>query len=489
MEKEQVKIYFEDLSINSNYQLLEWGKDDDELTELAIKKGMEVPSKDLAFFKCVYAMVDKANKNKCTLPRKEVKKALKSLNGKAIDKDHLRKATIGHWIHAELDGEDIIAYGCFWKSNFPDDYEIIKEKMTEGEMKVSFEAWGDRVFKAGGGYDLVDIHFCGGALLFDTNPAFPDADVLDFASARESGVLEFAKIIEEGSFNCECIKCGYKETSEEHCKDKKCPKCGAQMRREERPGTGDPDTKGEEKVEVAKFNFIPEDCSVIDKFLWETACPSCETKGMYSVSLIDFSNSIAKANCIKCGAKYHLNLEPEVTLEKKGKKIKEMTLSSEKVNKGGSSKMDEYLKKYNKSTAEEVVSFLEAEIEAAKTSKGDELENLKIELEKAKVELEKAKLEATDAKEKLDTKMAEEKAALVKARKDELGEEFAKDISDEDILNDLKFELAKTKKELADVKTEKATKKEETGMEAGASSDTEPVFEKQKSINSRAFGK
>ena len=39
-------------------------------------------------------------------------------------------------------------------------------------------------------------------------------------------------------YNCECIKCGYKMQSEKHCKDIKCPECGGEMRREERPGPG-----------------------------------------------------------------------------------------------------------------------------------------------------------------------------------------------------------------------------------------------------------
>ncbi len=39
-------------------------------------------------------------------------------------------------------------------------------------------------------------------------------------------------------FNCECIECGHKVVSEKHCKDIKCPKCGGEMRRQERPGPG-----------------------------------------------------------------------------------------------------------------------------------------------------------------------------------------------------------------------------------------------------------
>lgn len=42
----------------------------------------------------------------------------------------------------------------------------------------------------------------------------------------------------EDEFNCECLKCGYKVKSEEHCIKLKCAKCGGQMRRVERPGVG-----------------------------------------------------------------------------------------------------------------------------------------------------------------------------------------------------------------------------------------------------------
>jgi len=39
-------------------------------------------------------------------------------------------------------------------------------------------------------------------------------------------------------YNCSCIDCGHEMTSEAHCNTLKCPKCGGQMRREERPGPG-----------------------------------------------------------------------------------------------------------------------------------------------------------------------------------------------------------------------------------------------------------
>jgi len=39
-------------------------------------------------------------------------------------------------------------------------------------------------------------------------------------------------------YHCECIECGHKITGETHCNDLKCPECGGQMRRVERPGPG-----------------------------------------------------------------------------------------------------------------------------------------------------------------------------------------------------------------------------------------------------------
>lgn len=45
-----------------------------------------------------------------------------------------------------------------------------------------------------------------------------------------------AKDVKE--YECECLECGHTMTSDEHCKDIKCPECGGEMRRAERPGPG-----------------------------------------------------------------------------------------------------------------------------------------------------------------------------------------------------------------------------------------------------------
>lgn len=55
---------------------------------------------------------------------------------------------------------------------------------------------------------------------------------------------------DEGPYNCECVECGHKMTSEKHCREIKCEKCGGEMRRVERPGPGQTHEGGEEEMEV-----------------------------------------------------------------------------------------------------------------------------------------------------------------------------------------------------------------------------------------------
>jgi len=53
--------------------------------------------------------------------------------------------------------------------------------------------------------------------------------------------VEYEESPEKSTYNCECIKCGYKMSSNRHCAELKCDKCGGQMRRAERPGPGKSD--------------------------------------------------------------------------------------------------------------------------------------------------------------------------------------------------------------------------------------------------------
>jgi predicted RNA-binding Zn-ribbon protein involved in translation (DUF1610 family) len=56
---------------------------------------------------------------------------------------------------------------------------------------------------------------------------------------EKEGLFEPAAKEAKEKYNCECVSCGHKLKSNKHCKDLECPKCGGEMRREERPGSGD----------------------------------------------------------------------------------------------------------------------------------------------------------------------------------------------------------------------------------------------------------
>ncbi len=365
---DKVKLLFEGMSYGTKYIFLDEAKDNTELQAIAKKRGMVLPSPDLAIFKGIYAMIDEENKNGCTLPKAEVEKALNTLVGKAVDIDHYRRNVIGTWIDAKIVGKEIHTYGSIMKSNFDEEFAEFKNKMESGRVKISFEAWGNRKWKdttdASKGYDLMDIHFAGGALLFTTKPAFDAAEV-----------LEFAKVIE----------------------------------------TGD--------------------------------------------------------------------------------KLKEENINRDK-SKGGN-KMSDKIER----TAEELASELNAmngtvavrdkEIKDLKTEKAiveEELKTIKKSIDTITKEKATGDAKLKEVQGLYDEKIADEVAATIKARKEEIGEELAKDVSDEDMLDDAKFENLKLKKEVAELKKLKDLKPlNKAGLEAGNADNITSVQKKQNSIQKKAW--
>jgi len=79
---------------------------------------------------------------------------------------------------------------------------------------------------------------------------------IDIGLLKEEGLIEIVegvdieKVEEKAKYDCECIDCGYKMTSDKHCKEIKCPECGGTMRRVERPGPGEDSKILETRKEV-----------------------------------------------------------------------------------------------------------------------------------------------------------------------------------------------------------------------------------------------
>lgn len=297
------------------------------------------------------------------------------------------------------------------------------------------------------------------------------------------------------------------------------------------------------EMEEAKLSFNW-DNETIARLLYETECPTCKMKGWNDVLSIDFENSKVKSKCPGCGGINEYDLTPTATIIKKGKKpevakmdkkqmedeikkmeekMKDMSgeekdkmmvkidemkkkikeMGTEELNKniskeGGSNIVEELIKKHNKATIEELSTFIDEtlvslstkdiEIASLKTEKEVSAKSLmdsKLETENAKLELEKIKGEFATVQTELASIRQAEKEAIVKARKEDLGPEFLASLTDEDILNDLKFENAKLKKQLKQANVKPVT----AGLEAGAATDNvvDPVFLKQKAIHDSAY--
>lgn len=82
---------------------------------------------------------------------------------------------------------------------------------------------------------------------------------------------------EMANFECECIECGKKISSEEHCKDLKCPECGGQMRRENRPGPGQSKEETAEKHKMEEETKSKRTIEIDDETMEETQKVESET--------------------------------------------------------------------------------------------------------------------------------------------------------------------------------------------------------------------
>jgi len=550
MKVELLNKFLEDLTYFSEYEFLEEANQK-EFIEVAKKFGIKFPNYDLAPFKCIYAYVDRVNKNGCRLPKEEVEKALETLRGKAIDFDHVRQRTVGYWIDAKLVKDKIIAYGVFFKSNLKEDYNLIKDLMQKGNLKVSFEAWGNREFNEDGTYDLKDIDFAGGALLLTTTPAFEGAEVLELAKQK---VLEFASVMtppktfirsQEGLAPADppivlkrveeekIITTRYFQPKEKvesktvrvttvYWSDGKKDVYTEEINRNElfrafEEFFKDKKTKCSEEefemddikeVELSYEELTKEELEDLKGFFEEDEEQDVEEAkrlsyeerkklpdSMFAV-VIKVKNK--KTGEIRKIRKYPLNDETRVRaalrylgMPRNQKALKKLGVSIESVRKkilkrAKELNMKSLLERYKNKGAEmeEKIKELEQEIAQLKgelQKKDAVIAELKKESEEAKAKIE----EIEKAKEK-EIKKAKEEARIVTERRAELGE-FAKDVKDEDLLDDVKFENLKLKKEIAELKKDK---QEKGYLETGSSDKDkeEEVFKRQKSIREKAFG-
>jgi hypothetical protein len=446
MKQEKINDFLKTLSYGMTYQVLEEASDADEIAAVGKKHNLVLPAKDLSLFKCIYGFVDQENLNGCTLPKDEVVKAMATLRGKSIDFDHLRKKIVGYWLEGNLIEDTIMAYGVFFKGSLVEEYKEIKDLFNAGKLKISMEAWGTKT-SDDESYELTDIEFAGGALLINTDPAFPGAKVLELANVKEP--KSFVKFHEVKVMN-----------------------------------------KKEQYLERAKF-FVS-DMDYVMRSMSAVECPHCDEKYSLDVESIDFANGKAEAMCYLCEGKSSITFMPKVKKMEKATEDAFKITNVSKINNTkleDSKKMDEKLKELEAKVIE-----LSAKIEA----KDAELVAATAQLTEVSKNLEEATATITSFSAEKDAaiKLAAENATKVAERKAELAE-FSKDLKDEDLLDDKSYEIAKLKKANAEleakIKAVPVTASVQTDnqtLEVGTKDKKESeITAKQKRVDEFAFGK
>jgi len=446
LTRSETVSFLKETQKNSQLQLLEGGKEKDELIKAAAKRGIlnVDKSRDLGVIKTIYAFTDTPNDNGDILPEKEFKKKFPGIVGKLMNVGHSRQFIVGYYIDYKyiVKENKAIAYAIFFKSAFPKLWEKAKKFLKEGKLSSSFEIWSpkeDIEHNEDGTHKLNKMEMAGGAMIFedeDNQPAFQDAKFLNIAKkCIDNKTLYMAKkykkedIITAGdnvSLN-EKITC--KSCDKELDRSKlttvkefyKCPSCKCLINRRGDIKYPEQDinmsircsrcnspswlikSKGHDKIKIeclrCEQNFIitkaktkkqQTDLKLVA--LRNIKCPQCR----HSITIGGFSDSNAKKEvvCDNCGLEFmkdpiktqstiHIKKMVEIDKEAKDK----LTKSSEE----GGKKMKIPKK------VEDRVKQKEAE---KQKDESDALEELKAAAEKSKDEakVEEPKDEAKDAK-------------------------------------------------------------------------------------------
>ncbi len=477
IKSNELDSFARELSFSSEYRVLDNASDKEELIKIAEKTGLALPSPDMAIFKCKYAFTDQRNKNGCKLPKEEVAKSLNTLAHKPIDIDHLRKNVIGHYLYAELIDDTIYAYGSIYKDNFKEEFAELEALMNKGMLKTSFEAWGTKEPIDNRTYELKDIVWAGGGLLVDTEPAFSEAGVMEMAKKR---VLEFAKVME-------APKTFIRES-----------------------GVKKEIANEKETAYLEKARFWVYDVDLFMRMMGEVICPGCGENYCQDINSIDFKNGIVLSQCYMCEAKVSSSITPksEVTTanamkvissskiveEVKKEEVKETISNStnkSSINSEEENKMEEKIKLLEQEVAKVAEQLKAKDAEIATLKSQVEETNKKLEEANKQVEEANSGVEAVKKEKEEAVKVAKELATLVANRRAELGAEFSKDLSDEDIASDVKFENAKLKKENAELKAgkkvETKTSTENASLTVGAKETETEISAKRNRIREFAF--
>ena len=453
--------------------------------EVAKKKGISVDNPSLAFFSSILCEIEKTNANKIRLDEDATYEAVDSLVGTQCNINHVGKgAIVGFIFDAFINKKKQVCISCvFFKKIYNIEYDHAKKLFAKGELTMSYElsADSDTIEKLSDGTRRIhDFYFTGAGLLIGETPACENAIVYEFAKKMENERQEliFAskrdlknlspvkekKIttliesliaqlnVEENKmdlvakYDCECLKCGEIVASDQHCKDIKCPKCGGEMRRKDRPSkdvnsneTNEEGGKSIVTIEEIKAKLTEELGDLVKDWTDE-----------------DFSNEdkIAEARKVKAeqsSAESEAKVEETEEAKETNEEAKETEEKAEKTVVESEQKVNQKTTYDDEEQSE--TTEVEYEIEVKRDGKVIRTEKSKNEtvymyaqVEAIKADYEKQINELKATLEVKDSEIIEVRAnaeTIAKLKIEHESNEFTKEFKDEDWLNAEKIEEAK----------------------------------------------
>jgi len=165
--------------------------------------------------------------------------------GKRQDQEFLNKllTDVDTYVHKNnpWKGEQVTPFGRFLKKEDITLDKVIIAKEVKQRLEKTIFSFFDSKDK----YIKADIPFKRGAI---------------FSGVPGTGKTLSGKVIMNtvsgNAYNCECLKCGHKLSSNSHCRDIKCPECGGDMRRADRPGIGKSNTPKDNQKEGVTFIWV-----------------------------------------------------------------------------------------------------------------------------------------------------------------------------------------------------------------------------------------
>jgi len=264
-----------------------------------------------------------------------------------------------------------------------------------------------------------------------------EGEIIDMEKAKDA-LVETIKDNSEMR-KVKCVDCGYTFDSDVLAKSTKCPKCGGRC---------------DLVSDIAKVDKKEEQSEVKDEIKEEKIEVEVEEK------------------------------VEEVVEEKAEEKVEEVI---EEVKVEEKAKEEEKVEEVKE---EEKVEEVKKEEKAEEVKEEIVIEEVSDEVAKIKTELATVTKERDGYKAQLDEIEEAKKAETIKSRRDELGEEIAKDVSDEDILDEKSFKILKLEKENKELK--KGTVTEDASLEVGSSKtdkETPNWKVRQAKVNELAYGK